>query len=465
MEKADTGDAAVATLHTQYLVERHGRSDLDPLPSTNDADPLNWLPAVKTCQLAMVAFHAFLTTFMAAGVIPAFAIIAEEFGVLITACTYLTLAQIVVLGVFPFVWIPLLNRYGRRQLLVALTVGLMAFNLGCMYARSYGALMACRVLGAVMILPAVAVGAPVVSDLTFSHQRASRTGWWALMITLGTHFGPFLMGFVEYQTGSLKNVFLIFVVMNAVQCVCYVVLGRETLYDHDVWHEGINAAWRVVPRLRYRVKWATLLHPLACLASPKIVVATVAYSVCFLYANVALGVELTSLYHAKYGFNPQQIGMQYIGLIVGSILGEQCGGWMSDAWMRRRPAPEFRLWLSYPGFVCVVVGLVVYGCMLERDSHWTVVPVVGLAIAAFGLQMLTTVLLTYAIDTLPHRASDILLFVTLVRQVLGFVGPFYFPPMLENASLGIRGTYSMLAGLVVALALAPTALVHYFNKG
>lgn len=319
-----------------------------------------------------------------------------------------------------------------------------------------------------MISPAVSVGGPVVSEVSFSHQRGARTGMWAVMITLGTHFGPFLMGFVEYQTGHIKNVFLIFVVMNAVQFLAYLTLGRETVYDKTVWHLGINCLYKVQPKSRYELSWKVFLRPLSLFLNVKVLFATVAYSLCFSYANVALGVELTSLYHEKYSFNSQSIGLQFIGLIVGSILGETLGGWMSDLWMNRRRKmsllstglPEYRLWISYIGYAFIVVGLVVYGTILQRDETWTVVPVVGLALAAFGLQTVSTVLITYAIDTSPSQASDISLFVTLVRQVLGFVGPFYFPPMLENLVLEIQGTYCVLAGIVVVFAVAPTIYLH-----
>ncbi|CAH2353564.1 putative efflux pump Vrtlp [[Candida] railenensis] len=458
----------ISSSHKEYLVERHGRFDLDPLPQSSDEDPLNWSPFIKMAQLVMVAFHAFSTTFMAAGLIPAFAMLAERFNTSITACTYLTSAQIIILGCFPFLWIPIMNRYGRRQLLLVSTLGSMIFNIGCMYSNTYGKMMVCRIFAAFMISPAVSVGGPVVSEVSFSHQRGSRTGLWAVMITLGTHFGPFLMGFVEYQTGHIRNVFLIFVVMNAIQFLGYLIIGRETVYDKNIWHPGINTLWKIQPKTCYALHWKVFIQPLTLFLNIKVLFATIAYSICFSYANIALGVELTTLYHEKYAFNSQQIGLQFIGLILGSILGEILGGKMSDMWMnKKRKAsnlysgpPEYRLWLSYIGYVFVIVGLIVYGVMLDRDDSWTVVPVVGLALAGFGLQTVSTVLITYAIDTLPTRASDISLFVTLVRQVLGFVGPFYFPPMLENPVLKISGTYCLLAGLVVVFAVIPTFYLH-----
>ena len=129
----------------QYLLNRHGTLNLEPMPHANDNDPLNWPLRVKIIQLGMIAFHAFSTTFMAAGLIPSFATLLEEFLTTITACSYLTSAQIIVMGFFPLLWIPLMDKYGRRQILLLSTLISTAFNIGCVFSHTYRNLMICRI--------------------------------------------------------------------------------------------------------------------------------------------------------------------------------------------------------------------------------------------------------------------------------------------------------------------------------
>lgn len=90
----------------------------------------------------------------------------------------------------------------------------------------------------------------------------------------------------------------------------------------------------------------------------------------------------------KFEFNEQQIGLQFLGIIIGSILGEQLGGRLSDFWMNRtresrvsRPEAEFRLWLAYPGFLFAMVGLIVFGVRFQQmpGEEWNVMPIVSLA--------------------------------------------------------------------------------------
>lgn len=39
-------DSEIAPDHREYLLQRHGTSELDPVPAMDDADPYNW-PAWK----------------------------------------------------------------------------------------------------------------------------------------------------------------------------------------------------------------------------------------------------------------------------------------------------------------------------------------------------------------------------------------------------------------------------------
>lgn len=454
--------------HKEYLIDKHGTYKLDPIPSMNDEDPLNWPTYIKAIQLGMLSFHAFSTTFMAAGLIPSFATLLEEFSTSVSACSYFTSTQILVLGIFPLLWVPLMNKYGRLQLLVISALGSCVFNIGCIFSTNYKDLMICRIFGAFFVSPAIAVGGGVVSELTFSHQRGWWTGWWVVGVTLGTHVGPFLMGFVQYQTGNTKYTFVVFAIMNILQFFGYLTMGKETVYNSKVYTRSIYSLFKIRPKTDCDLNFALMLSPFKCINQPKVVIPAIAYSVTFCYANVACGVELTSLFHEKFSFNPQQIGLQFLSLILGCILGEQIGGWVSDLWMKyfhfknSEKTIEDRLWLSYPGFIIAIVGLIIYGVLLGNitDNTWRFGPLVGLCLASFGLQIITTILVTYAIDSNPANASNIALFITVIRQVFGFVGPFYFPVMLENPDLGIKSTYGILAALVAAFGLIPVALLH-----
>lgn len=87
--------------HRQYLLERHGTLELDPVPDMSDADPYNWKTSKKCINLALVAFHSMMGTFTAASIQSAFVNISEDLGVSIQKVSYLVSLQIAILGGAP----------------------------------------------------------------------------------------------------------------------------------------------------------------------------------------------------------------------------------------------------------------------------------------------------------------------------------------------------------------------------
>ena len=85
--------------------------------------------------------------------------------------------------------------------------------------------------------------------------------------------------------------------------------------------------------------------------NPCVMTSVVSYAVRFLFFSVIVTVEIPQLFGETFHFNLQQLGLQFLGIIVGSTIGEQIGGHTSDLRMRRgtkkamdgRQAPEFRL--------------------------------------------------------------------------------------------------------------------------
>jgi hypothetical protein len=78
----------------EYLLIRHGTLELNPLPSSSPKDPFNWPIWKKNVHVLMVAFHAMLTTFTAACIIPGFHSFALKYGTSIEQASYLTSAQV-----------------------------------------------------------------------------------------------------------------------------------------------------------------------------------------------------------------------------------------------------------------------------------------------------------------------------------------------------------------------------------
>lgn len=246
------------------------------------------------------------------------------------------------------------------------------------------------------------------------------------------------MGFVVTQTGNYRWIYRVLAIINGVQFLFALFLQPETLYIRKgVQHVGsaLKQEYLTFGRLDPKpLKIYEFIQPLSLFKYPSILIPTIAYSMVFGFCSVLLTVEIPQLFIPKFGFNAQQIGLQFLGIIIGSLIGEQIGGRLSDFWMHRKakqmayhalpPPPEHRLWLSYFGFVLAMVGLIVFGVRFQQlPAHqYDVSPIVGIAISAVGNQIVTTVSTTYAIDCHVEHSASIGIFINVIRSTWAFIG-------------------------------------------
>ncbi|KAL2817045.1 MFS multidrug transporter [Aspergillus cavernicola] len=455
--------------HQAYLLQRHGTLDIDPIPSMDPADPYNWPSWKKSINLALVAFHACMGTFTAAAIIPAYEEIALDVGASIQRVSYLTSLQIAILGGAPLLWKPLSHRFGRRPIFLMSLVLSCVCNIGCAKSPDYASMAACRALVAFFISPAMALGSAVVMETFFKHQRARYMGVWTVMVTLGVPVGPFIFGFVAERVGY-RWIYWILAITNASQLILYTIFGAETRYTSpspspSPFKQQYLTLSRIDPT-PFTV--SEFLHPLSLFTNIPVLLSATAYAMVFLFASVLASVEVPQLLQQKFALNAEQLGLLFLGLIIGSLLGEQMGGYMSDLWMNTRahriharPEPEFRLWMSYFGFLVTIAGMVVFLVCTEQapQGHWSVQPIVGTGVAAFGNQVVTTVLTTYAVDTYPSDAGSVGVFINFLRSTWGFIGPFWFSAMFD--SVGIAKSSGVVMALIMGASFFPTVFLHW----
>ncbi|CAK7209399.1 hypothetical protein SBRCBS47491_000428 [Sporothrix bragantina] len=413
-----------------------------------------------------------MATFTAASIQSAFLNISIDLGISIQKASYLTSLVIAVLGGAPLIWRPLAHVYGRRPIFLISLICSLVGNIGCASSHSYATMAFCRALTAFFIAPAIAIGSGVVTEIFFKKDRGLYMGIWATMVTLGVPIAPFIFGFVALRVGY-RWIYYVLAIVNGVQFILYFLFGRESRYVPGSTATRTSNAGFVGTYLNFRRIDPTPLtpldfvRPLFMVLRPCVMIPAAAYSMVFLWGSIMISIEIPQLYPEAFGFNTQQVGLQNISLIIGTVLGEQIGGRMSDAWMRwgakesKPRRPEHRLWLSYIGFALTLLGVAVFLAQLDKSikaEKWDVTPLVGAAIASAGNQIVTTVMITYAVDCYRVESASIGVFMTFVRQIWGFIGPFWFPQMIEE--LGLTKSIGVPFAMIVGVSVLPTILVQ-----
>ncbi|KAK7747508.1 hypothetical protein SLS53_001763 [Cytospora paraplurivora] len=470
--------SALSEDHRQYLIRKHGTFELDPLPDMSDADPYNWSQKKKVVNLILVAFHAMMATFMAASIMAAFVDIAADLNIAVQTASYLTSLAIAILGIAPLFWRPLSQRYGRRPIFLISLICSLVGNIGCANSHTYSTMALCRAITAFFISPAGAIGSGVVVETFFKKERALYMGIWTIMLTLGVPVAPLIFGFVAIRVGY-RWIYYILAITNGVQLALYFFFGPESRYvrgsevpeteRHKSDFQRQYVSFRRIDKTP--ITWYDFVEPLKYVAHPCVLLPAIAYAMEFLWTSIMVTVMIPQLFPELFGFNAQQNGLQLISVIIGTIIGEQIGGRMSDMWMSKRrrrldgrsPEPEFRLWLSYFGFVLCIVGLVVFLVQIYYAGHtWNVTPLIGAGICSAGNQIVTTVLVTYSVDCYRHDAASVGVFITFIRQIWGFIGPFWFPQMIEEAGYG--ATAGAATAMIVALSIIPILVVQFKGR-
>lgn len=115
-----------------------------------------------------------------------------------------------------------------------------------------------------------------------------------------------------------------------------------------------------------------------------------------LYTSIVYGylyllfTTIPGLYEKTYGFSQGTIGLAYLGIGIGMLIGLAAFGTTTNAIMKRKAKspegmkPEHRLPPMIIGALCVPVGLFWYGWSAEHRIAW-IMPILGTAVFGLGL--------------------------------------------------------------------------------
>ena len=134
-------------------------------------DPLNWPAWLKLVVLIQVSFLAFLGPFCQAVINAALLPLSLDLGISVTEASYQTTVPIVFAGVFPLLWSPVSNIYGRRPIFIFVSALGIASQCGAAVASTWGGILTARAFVGIGTSAGMGIGAAVVADMYFMHER------------------------------------------------------------------------------------------------------------------------------------------------------------------------------------------------------------------------------------------------------------------------------------------------------
>lgn len=106
--------------------------------------------------------------------------------VTVVQASYVTVIAIAFAGVAPLLWAPIANIYGRRPILVLVTAVGVAAHAAAAAAKTWTGILAARAFVGIGTSAGMGIGAAVVADVYFMHERGKYMGVYVVLYSCPT---------------------------------------------------------------------------------------------------------------------------------------------------------------------------------------------------------------------------------------------------------------------------------------
>ncbi|ORZ08135.1 major facilitator superfamily domain-containing protein [Absidia repens] len=297
---------------------------------------------------------------------PALVTIQNAFGTNDTTMNATLSAFTFTIAVCPIFWSALGDAYGRRRVyLISFCIAIIG-AIGCAVSVNIGMFVAFRIVSAMGSSSVMSMGAGTIADTFHPSERGMAFAMYATGPLLGPALGPIIGGYLNIGLGWRSNLAFV-AIYGVVIWVCILCFLPETARPPAT----LPGQLPVKRKMR---------NPFTALVYFKYL--NISLSILFLFfylVNTTYTRTLTLQYHLDTG----TVGLCYLPLAFGAMIGNQFGGRLSDYIYNKRVAaagdnqtyPEMRI----SGVVIALsvllacCGYVSYGWCVEKNVHYAYV--------------------------------------------------------------------------------------------
>ncbi|UPK94441.1 hypothetical protein LCI18_005376 [Fusarium solani-melongenae] len=483
---------------------------LQPRPSEDPNDPLNWSKWRKYLNFAIVCIYSAMVSEFTSSATPTWGPMQRELGLTDAQLNNSYAIGCAFLGIGAVLLIPFALKLGRRPLYLFSTVFQFLVAIWSAKQTTYADLMLINVVQCGFGALAEVMVQMTVADVFFVHQRGRlnsiyiwiwkvaaplgsilagrialnfgwRWVWWGNAIFIGAFV--LIVAFLYEETKFCPTFAITRADSTPIQDRHTIAATLDEKCPDETKADGLGrvdtkasgaADERGQPTHRHAVKVnpdipkKTYWQKLSLVSGPFILLATipaVAYTAFVYGILVALNDVMsttiaTYMKKPPYDFNSAQVGLMSLPRIIGVTIGCVIGGPLSD-WLviflsRRNKGiyePEVRLWCLCLFVPLVPAGTILMGVGLNNGLAWPLVAL-GIVLYNMGVAPINSVALTYLTDSYENVIGDALVAVTVVRNTFSTAFIFALTPWIEK--IGI--TY-----VFVTILLLATIILGFFG--
>ncbi|OBT63065.1 hypothetical protein VE03_07439 [Pseudogymnoascus sp. 23342-1-I1] len=449
-------------------------------------NPMNWPRWKRAGNVTLVSMLTFVAPLASSMFAPGVPYLMDEFN-----STSKTLASFVVsvyilgFGVGPLFLAPLSEIYGRVPVYHITNALFVIFNVACALATDLNMLIGFRFLAGVAGSACLTIGGGTIADVIAQQRRGIAMSGFVLGPLLGPVIGPVAGGFAAESIGWRWIFYILAIITGVFSLMCLaflqesyapVLLARKTA---RLIKETGNTDLRskldtgLTPR---EVFVRAIVRPMKLLVLSPIVLALSLYmGVVYGYLYL-LFTTFTVVFADQYHFSSGSIGLCFLGIGIGSLMGLVITGATSDRILKSKARkdcppgtedkdlvlkPEYRLPPLFPASLLIPAGLFIYGWTAQYKVHY-IVPIFGTLLIGIGNLGVFMSIQMYMVDAFTIFAASALAANTVIRCILGAVLPLAGQDMYDTLGLGWGN--SLLAFVALAFIWVPWWLSVWGEK-
>lgn len=320
------------------------------------------------------------------------------------------------------------------------------------------------------------LGGGYVADLMMPEHRGRAMNVWTVGPVLAPVIGPIAGGFISLKTSWRWAFGLVGFTGALLTVVCFTLLSetyppcllelRAVRLRKETGNPQLRSKYDkgLTPAQLLRL---SLIRPAKMLVrSPIVVIVSLFLAIGYSYMYLMF-TTFTSVFETTYGFSSGEAGLTYLGIGIGSLLGQYALDFFMKRHIKKQLAkngevqPEDHLpSLIFAGFF-MSIGLFCYGWSLEYKVHW-MVPILGTSLCGVAIIIFFLAVQTYLVEAYTIYAASAIAASTVVRCVFGLVVPLAGPPLYKGLGLGWGNT--LLGFLSLTVSPASIWLLKYGER-
>ncbi|TVY39814.1 Polyamine transporter [Lachnellula subtilissima] len=376
---------------------------IDQLDWDSPEDPGNpqlWSTWKKVFHTAIPALIGFVLTVGTSSYVPALALVMKKFDVSREVAVLPLSLYTLGFCLGPSFAAPLSEMYGRRIVYWTTMPLLLIFTAIAASVNNIPQLIIFRLL------------AGTIADMWNHHQRGRAALFFILSPFLGPSLGPLIGAYIIAEYNENWR-FSLWVIMFIAAPILVASLFMQETYKPRILYLRHKARGEKIPhktgdtRLLLRKLRTAFLRPInMMLFEPLVAFLSIYTGFAFAMMFSFFG-SYSYVFSSVYGFNNRQIGLTFLGLLIGFLFAVASFG-IFDATLYRkaakrangRPAPEHRLYAALLGSILLPIGLFWFAWAPSHSVHW-IVPVLAGIPFGWGCLSIFISATTYLVDVLP----------------------------------------------------------------